>query len=85
MGVGGEGVGDILVIKMTKKGGWEDLGFGALEGSLFLEFLSLLDSLVVCMCCCNPSPFPHVSLMYINPDSRGQCVLGEVNSSPPNQ
>lgn len=30
------------------------------------------------MCCCNPSPFPHVSLMYINPDSRGQCVLGEV-------
>lgn len=30
------------------------------------------------MCCCNPSLFPHVSLMYINPDSRGQCVLGEV-------
>lgn len=25
-----------------------------------------------------PFPFPHVSLMYINPDSRGQCVLGEV-------
>lgn len=25
-----------------------------------------------------PYPFPHVSLMYINPDSRGQCVLGEV-------
>lgn len=47
-------------------------------GSLFLEFPSLLDSLVVCMCCCNPSPFPHVSLMYINSDSRGQCVLGEV-------
>lgn len=23
-------------------------------------------------------PPPHVSLMYINPDSRGQCVLGEV-------
>lgn len=23
-------------------------------------------------------PFPFVSLMYINPDSRGQCVLGEV-------
>lgn len=30
------------------------------------------------MCCCNPSPFPNVSLMYINPNSRGQCVLGEV-------
>lgn len=45
---------------------------------MFLKFPSLLDSLVVCMCCCNPSPFPHVSLMYINPDSRGQCVLGEV-------
>lgn len=25
-----------------------------------------------------PFPFSHVSLMYINPDSRGQCVLGEV-------
>lgn len=24
----------------------------------------------------NPPPPPHVSLMYINPDSRGQCVLG---------
>lgn len=32
----------------------------------------------MCMCCCNPSPFPNVSLMYINPNSRGQCVLGEV-------
>lgn len=32
----------------------------------------------MCMCCCNPFPFPNVSLMYINPNSRGQCVLGEV-------
>lgn len=54
------------------------MGFRRWRGPCFLEFLSLLDSLVVCMCCCNPSPFPHVSLMYINPDSRGQCVLGEV-------
>lgn len=35
------------------------------------------------MCACVvatlPSPLPpNVSLMYINPDSRGQCVLGEV-------
>lgn len=34
----------------------------------------------MCMCCCNPSPLfsSMFFLMYINPDSRGQCVLGEV-------
>lgn len=60
-GVGGEGVGNILVIKTTKKGVGGGLGFKALlggGGSLFLEFPSLLDSLVVCMCCCNPFPYP---------------------------
>lgn len=78
-----KGWGIFWLSKQQKKGAGGGLGFKALlggGGSLFLEFPSLLDSLVVCMCCCNPFPYPppHVSLMYINPDSRGQCVLGEV-------
>lgn len=32
----------------------------------------------LCACVLQPFPVPDVSLMYINPDSRGQCVLGEV-------
>ena len=34
LGVGGEGEGDILVIK-TKKNGWEDLGFRRWRGPCF--------------------------------------------------
>lgn len=75
-------MGHILFIENKhnthKNGGGGIRVLGVWRGSSFLDFPSLLDSLVVCMCCCNPSPFPHVSLMYINPDSRGQCVLGEV-------
>lgn len=76
MGVGGEGVGDILVIKTKKKGGriWV-LGVGGVlvfRISVTVGFTGCVHVLL------QPFPFPHVSLMYINPDSRGQCVLGEV-------
>lgn len=89
-GVGGEGVGNILVIKTTKKGAGGGLGFKALLGGGVLVFrISVTVGFTGCVhVLLQPFPLspPHVSLMYINPDSRGQCVCwGRSNSSPPNQ
>lgn len=75
LGVGGEGVGDILVIKKRKGGRIWVLGVGGVlvfRISVTVGFTGCVHVLL------QPFPFPHVSLMYINPDSRGQCVLGEV-------
>ena len=35
LGEGGEGVGDILVIRTNEKKGWEDLGFRRWRGPCF--------------------------------------------------
>lgn len=75
LGVGGEGVGDILVINIKKGGRIWVLGIGGVlvfRISVTVGFTGCVHVLL------QPFPFPHVSLMYINPDSRGQCVLGEV-------
>lgn len=79
LGVGGEGVGDILIIKTTKKnkGGGRIWVLGV--GGVLVFRISVTVGFTGCVhVLLQPFPFPHVSLMYINPDSRGQCVLGEV-------
>lgn len=60
----------------TQKWGREDSGFRCLEGSSFLDFPSLLDSLVVCMCCCNPSPFPPCFFDVYKPRQQGAVCAG---------
>lgn len=70
LGEGGVQSGNILVNR--EKGGniW--------EGSLFLE-ISVTVGFTGCVhVLLQPFPFPHVFLMYINSNSRGQCALGEV-------
>lgn len=55
-------------------------GFGVLGvGGVLVFRISVTVGFTGCVhVLLQPLPFPHVSLMYINPDSRGQCVLGEV-------
>lgn len=68
--------GGIFWLSKHKKGGriWA-LGIGRVlvfRISVTVGFTGCVHVLL------QPFPLPHVSLMYIKPDSRGQCVLGEV-------
>lgn len=79
MGEGGEGVGDILVKIEKKKNRGGRIWVLGIGGGVLVFRISVTVGFTGCVhVLLQPFPFPHVSLMYINPDSRGQCVLGEV-------
>lgn len=71
------GWGIFWLLKQQKKGGGRIWVLGV--GGVLVFRISVTVGFTGCVhVSLQPFPFPHVSLMYINPDSRGQCVLGEV-------